>query len=109
MSERERQQRLRVENALAELRSRHGDEVEWGQPPQPPELEPSWGPIGSLAARMLDPASQAALQALHQHMVAKERSLLGVGTAAPVGPVQRSVTEPPAPEGQFEATAIEQV
>ena len=72
MSERERLRRLHVENRLAELRSKYGRDLEdqplpdWldslegyqaararGDLPGLANLNPSWGPVGSLARRFL--------------------------------------------------------
>jgi len=72
MSEGDRQRRLHVENRLEELRAKLGplEEVE----PESREMDPSWGPVGSLAQARMDPAAYAHLLALHNDMLATERA-----------------------------------
>jgi hypothetical protein len=72
VSEPDRLRRLHVENRLAELRAKHG-EPEAHEPPSV-DLDPSWGPVGSLARARLDPEVYAHLMALHNDMLALERS-----------------------------------
>jgi len=57
MSEASRIRKLFLQNILEELRSRHGPPEDWPMPDwldhMPESAPPSWGPVGSLAKRML--------------------------------------------------------
>jgi len=90
VSERERRRRLFVENRLAELRARRGRAPD-GELPAGPECDPSWGPVGSLAKRALDPLEYEHLLALHNDMLALERQR----TDGPLEVVIDGEPEPP--------------
>lgn len=71
--ERERQRRLSVEGRLADL----GGSVPDDDVPPAADLPPTWGPIGSLAEAMMDPAEFSHLLALHDDMLAMDRNRRG--------------------------------
>jgi len=75
VTEVERRRRLYVENFLAELRARRGvgEALECDEQPKP---DPSWGPVGTLAVRVLEPIEYEHVLAQHRAMVALERSRL---------------------------------
>lgn len=72
MSEADRARRLSVEVRLAQLRAKHGDPEP--HPESTPNPDPSWGPVGSLAQQALSADEYAHLMALHNDMLALERS-----------------------------------
>jgi len=89
MSEAYRQRYLFLKNRLEELLSRHG-------PPPDPEvmgadLEPTWGPLGSLARRLMDEQAFEALLALDRHMA---RSALEFTPERP-SPSEPGESDPP--------------
>jgi hypothetical protein len=72
MCERCRQRFLFVKNRLEELARKHGPLLE--PPPEELSLQPTWGPLGSLAARCMTEEALAELFRLHNDMLALERS-----------------------------------
>lgn len=72
MGEREIARRLRIINRLEELAAKHGPPPP-DQPDDVPDLDPSWGPVGSLLER-LDPDEYLRLLRLDQDAIALERS-----------------------------------
>lgn len=110
MSEATRAARQRILNRLEELRSKHGHEGEWterGPPLEGAEVDPSWGPVGTLARASLDPLTFAHLVALNENMLQLERSRRGAADdgvssdmpsevqPAPVGPTVEHIEPPP--------------
>lgn len=63
---------LSVKNRLEELASKYGPVLE--PPPAEVDLMPTWGPLGSLAARHMTEEALAELFRLHRHMLDLERS-----------------------------------
>jgi hypothetical protein len=73
MSEASRQRWLFVHNRLEELAARYGPPPEVGEP-EAIECDPSWGPVGSLAERLLGPGEYARLREMDVEMARMERS-----------------------------------
>lgn len=74
MSEASRRRWLFVHNRLEELRAKHDGPSPSEELPAGPACDPSWGPVGSLAKRTLDPLEYEHLLALHNDALALERS-----------------------------------
>lgn len=78
---------LFLKNRLEELLRKYGPALEL--PPEEAELLPSWGPVGTLAARQMTEDAFAELMELHRSMLALERSRNGTtgSSALPPTPV----------------------
>jgi len=74
MSEPDRQRRERIELRLAELTRKHGELPDYCPPLSKRNPDPSWGPVGSLAASVLEAAVLEHLLAQHRDMLAAERA-----------------------------------
>jgi len=70
-----RQRYLYVKNRLEELLTKYGPTCE--PPPEDVALLPTWGPDGSLAARLMTDEAFKELLALHHHMLELERRRYG--------------------------------
>jgi len=72
MCEQCRHRFLFVKNRLEELARKYGPPLE--PPAAEVALDPTWGPLGSLAARTMTEEAVKELFAIHTHMLALERS-----------------------------------
>jgi hypothetical protein len=67
MSEASRARWLHIHNRLEELLAKHGPPPEV-LPCEPIDVDPSWGPVGSLAEQLLTPALYEWLVAIDEEM-----------------------------------------
>ena len=83
------QRRIHVESRLEEL----GGALPWEDTGA--DLNPSWGEVGSLARAQMPPEQYAHLLALHEDMLALERSRRADDQPGVVHPVRRNGGAPP--------------